>query len=121
VKKAQPRKRPASRFTMFKDGSSVFTADLNAALASAPTSELVAEMAKRFPDQTPGTMERVFLAKARAVADDSSEFVIAILTNEKSTAAANRVAESVASENSATILACHDGEMFYRVVRARTK
>jgi len=65
------------------------------------------------------TTERIFLAEElRADGDDSSEYVLAILTTEKAEAKAYRRAETVANANQARLIACHDGELYYRVVRA---
>lgn len=62
--------------------------------------------------------ERIFLAEERcADGDDSSEFVIAILTNEETESAAYERAERIAEKYDARIRAFHDGVGYYRVVR----
>lgn len=64
-------------------------------------------------------IERVFLAEeCRANGDDSSSYVIAILTNEATEQAAYEKAEETAAKHEANIISCHDGGMDYRVVRA---
>jgi formylmethanofuran dehydrogenase subunit C len=66
-------------------------------------------------------MERVFLAeesRAKGRGRLSSEFVIAILTNEETSEAANKKAEEIALKHEARIVSAYDGDSFYRVVRA---
>jgi hypothetical protein len=63
-------------------------------------------------------MERVYLAqKLSANGNDSSTFVLAILTDETIEATADAIAEATATENSTRLMTAHDGKPFYRVVR----
>jgi hypothetical protein len=73
---------------------------------------------ERLRKLTSESEERVFLAEElRANGDDSSEFVIAITTNEKTEDAAYERAEEIAGRHNARILALHDGYLHYRMVR----
>ena len=69
-------------------------------------------------DGTTVAVERVFLAEEyRANGDDSSSYVIAILTNEATEQAAYEKANEIAANREAHLISCHDGGMDYRVVR----
>ena len=65
-------------------------------------------------------MERIFLAqKHEGNGDDGSKSVIAVLTNEDHEDSASHVANFVARQHQAEIIALHDGSAFYKVVRAK--
>jgi hypothetical protein len=79
------------------------------------------------PRNRQSTTERIFLAQQLRAPDDggpwwhlgNSEYVLAILTTEKTKAKAIRRAEAVANEHQAGLIAFHTtGECYYRVIRA---